>query len=258
MGTPIRNLAPGKEIERTLQFINYAMDQARAPYWLCFGGLYAIIKNNGVIPDADFDICTYANEDWKKIAKCFESSGGGYTMTHAILDDVSGNALHCAFDSSQGYPHVCVSFWHESAGYRFYCHDSKGEVRSGAAVPPSGYWFKGMPSGLVANEKENFKMVEWPGIPQNTKVRVPRRAGAVLDYLYPFWEFRIQKYEVYHNQVVPEKMVSYHKGGAISPYEVHVNSMRQFEDSTHMTLELGKSKIEYSKYLKEIDLLKKG
>jgi hypothetical protein len=46
-------LKPGQTLENTIRIINEAFHYSSIPYWLCFGGLWALIKNEGVIPDGD-------------------------------------------------------------------------------------------------------------------------------------------------------------------------------------------------------------
>lgn len=239
-------LQPGKGIETAVKIINMAMGYAKVQYWLCFGGLWGLIMNKGVIPDGDLDICVLYGEDYKRIQKSFSSCPGGYTMAHAMLDDTDrSKALHCSFNSSQGFPHICLSFWYLHKGIRYYCHDQNFEVH-GEGVPPSGYWFKGVPESAIGETR----LVEWPGINQMAKISVPRLPGAILDHLYPDWAYRKQRYEVKRNQVQEDKMVSYHKGGAVSPYRVHVQSMAQFRDEKYIGKELGNSRREYEALLK--------
>jgi len=232
---------PGRDIEIALRVINRAMNYAGIPYWLCFGGLWALIKNNGIIPDGDFDICTYYGMDYKRVQKSFEGAPGQYVMNKALVDDTDPTkALYCSFSSAEGLPHICLSFWYLHKGIRYYCHDQHHEVE-GEGIPRSGYVFRGVPAESVEDKPENFKMVEWPGINQQTKVRVPRFPGVILDNLYPDWAFKKQHYEVKPGVIIEEKMMSYHKGGAVSPYVVAVKSMRDFSNDTYYNLELEKS-----------------
>jgi hypothetical protein len=233
-------LGPGKQMENTLRIINQAMNYSGSKYWLCFGGLWGLIQNNGVIPDGDFDLCTYYGEDYERIAKAFEGSPGQYKMSKALISDTEGKALYCSFGSTAGYPHICLSFWYLHKGIRYYCHDQHHEVE-GVGVPKSGYFFRGVPAYSVDPEEDNFRMVEWPGVHQTAKIRVPRQSGVILDHLYPDWAYRTQKYEVKTGTVDESRMASYHKGGAISPYAVHKMSMRDWENELHTKDELSKS-----------------
>ena len=105
-------------------------------------------------------------------------------------------------------------------------------------MPKSGYWFRGVPAHCISE----LKMVEWPGIPQTAKIWVPRYPGAMLDNMYPDWAYKIQKYNIGKAyQVNKDKLDSYHHGGATSPYEVHVNSMKQWADSRYIKDQLTES-----------------
>jgi hypothetical protein len=158
-------------------------------------------------------------------------------MSKALLSDTDQKPLYCSFGSEAGYPHICLSFWYEHKGIAYYCHDQKHEVE-GIGVPKSGYWFRGVPISCISE----FKMVEWPGIPQTAKIRVPRFPGIMLDSMYPDWAYKIQKYNIGKgNKVIDEKMDSYYHGGACSPYEVHVTSMRQWQDEKYINEQLSES-----------------
>lgn len=235
-------LGPGRNLEIALRIIPQAFNYATVPYWLCFGGLWALIRNNGVIPDGDFDLCTYYGHDFRRIEKAFRGVPGRYVMTKAIVDDTNQDkALYCAYSSQEGYPHICLSFWYLHNGIRYYCHDQHHEVE-GVGVPKSGYFFRGIPAYAVDDIPNNFRTVEWPGVNQQFKIRVPRAAVVILDNLYPDWAYKKQHYEVKPGVIQEDKMVSYHRGGAISPYAVHVQSMNTWKNEGHVKQELEKSK----------------
>ena len=241
-------LEPCKKLESAISVINQVMNYSQAKYWLSFGALYGLIRNNGVIPDSDLDICVNYGTDHNKIVKAFSGSPGRYNCTKVLLSDTDRtHALYAAFSSAAGYPHICLSFWYEHDGIAYYCHDQKKEVE-GEGVPAAGYFFKGVPVECI----QEFKMVEWPGIPQMTKIRVPRFPGRMLDNMYPDWAYRIQKYNVENYRVNEEKLDSYHKAGATSPYEIHVTSMAQFKDSRYIKDQLSKSRLRWDAKLKSM------
>jgi hypothetical protein len=139
-----------------------------------------------------------------------------------------------------------LSFWYEHNGIRYYCHDNAGEIK-GEMVPPSGYWFKGVVSEFV----KDFVMVEWPGINQQYKIRVPIYSGMVLDSMYPMWAFRKQRYEIRKNNVEMDKTASYHEGGATSPFRVHVKSMSEFINGAGIKSQLVESEKVWNKQFKD-------
>lgn len=233
-------LEPSQKLENTIKIINSAFNFAGVKYWLCFGGLWGLIRNNGIIPDDDIDLCVLYGEDHNRIAKAFSGTPGRYSMTKVMLNDTDKNrAVYCAFNSEAGYPHICLSFWYKHNDIRYYCHDQHREV-VGIGTPSSGYYFRGVPAYAV--EGDVFRMVEWPGIQQATKIRVPRFPGVILDNMYPDWGYMKQRYEIKKNDVNQEKMASYHKGGAISPYAIHVSSMGEFLNEKYVQKELLESK----------------
>jgi hypothetical protein len=243
-------LKPGQTLENTIRIINEAFHYSSIPYWLCFGGLWALIKNEGVIPDGDLDLCTYYGADYEKIIKAIENGPGNYRLSKCMMSNLEDKAVYCSFDSTQGFPHICLSFWYEYDRYRYYCHDTYNEV-NGKGVPPSGYVFRGVPAWTVDPKPENFIESEWPGINQAHKIRVPRFAGSILDNMYPSWAYQKQRYEIRLNQVDHARMASYHKGGAVSSHEVHIKSMDDFNNRQLIADELEKSKVKWKEALKK-------
>jgi len=221
------------------------------PYWLSFGGLWGLIKNKGVVPDEDLDLCTFYGVDWKRIEKCFASYG--YIMNRAMCNDSdTGNLIYAHFRSENNGPSLCLSFWYLHEGIRYYCHDQHREVNSGIGVPKSGYFFKGIPSDIISSE-DDLRLVEWPGIEGCYKISVPHRPGALLDYTYPDWAYVKQKYVVGNkHEVKEEKCVSVWKHGAFSRYMVHVNSMSQFKDKNLISKQLEESNRKYYVTLKSL------
>ena len=240
-------LRPGPAIRDTLRDVSQSFESAGMKYWLCFGGLFAMIKNDGVIPDADFDFCTTYGQDQDRLIRAMEARG--YKATKVLLNDADETkALYVGF-GKKGSPHVCVSFWYQFEGILYYCHDQKNEVQ-GRMAPKSGYWFKGIPANLLQDDM--FKLVEWPGLDQDFKVRVPMFAGTVLDYCYPCWAYSRQRYQVSMGKAVPEKMQSVYQGHAVSPYMLHLESMMEWEDPEYIQSELKKGKAQWEKQLKEL------
>lgn len=239
-------LGPSKELEQTIRTINEVFGSAHEQYWLCFGGLWGLVMNSGVIPDGDLDLCTYYGVNRDRIEKCFKSHG--YVMSKAILDDVTGKTLYCGFNGA-GLPHICLSFWYQSNGYRWYCHDENKDL-NGPGVPASGYTFKGIPEDLV-DISEKFRLVEWPGISGKYKIRVPRFPGAILDCLYEDWAYRKQRYTPKDYQIIEEKCVSYHQGGVSVPQiKIHINSMAEWNNTAEISNKIAESKLKHRTYLK--------
>lgn len=239
-------LQPSQLLENTIKVINSSFGYAKMRYWLSFGGLYGIVRNRGIIPDGDLDLCTLHGQPFEKIQKFFAASPARYGMSKALLSDITNMPLYCSFGSESGYPHICLSFWYEHEGIAYYCHDQHHEVE-GVGVPKSGYWFRGVPISCISE----LKMVEWPGCAQNCKISVPRFPGTMLDNMYPDWAFKIQKYNIGKNHAVDDdKMESYYKGGACSPYEVHVESMKQWSDKKYIDDQLKQSSVKWKVKLK--------
>ena len=222
---------PSQALENTIRMIHKAMAYAGMgrKYWVSFGALWGLVKNNGVIPDGDIDICVPYGEDWTRVRKAF--AGCGYTMTHCMVSDREPDkALHMGFNRP-GLLHICLSFWYKWGDYRFYAHDNAHEI-SGVGSPSAGYYFKGMPAWIVDDERM-FKMAEWPGIQQKFKIRVPLFAGSMLDNLYPCWGFVKQKYNVdAKHRIDEEHTASIHKGGVATRYSAHIQSMADWNNET--------------------------
>ena len=247
-------LKPSKELERGLDDIHQAFSGVM--YWHCFGGLYAICNNGGVVPDGDLDACVMYGTDWKRIARAFESRG--WTRGKVVLDDRNnGNAVFMGVERRDIGIYLCISFWYRWNEFFFWCHDEKMEVAPNEIGTPSGYWFKGCPARLLDSESK-FIMVEWPGISQRVRVRVPLLSGELLDLMYPGWPYRLQRYNVENNQYEPEKTISindpiYQRGGinvhAISPYRVHIKSMADWSDEAAIRKQLDESRQGFDKGL---------
>ncbi len=243
-------IQPSQVLENTIRIINQAMNYAGMRYWLCFGGLWGLVQNNGIVPDGDLDLCTYYGQDHERIVRSFMMGPGRYKASHIMTDESGSKALHIGFHSEAGFPHLCLSFWVLHRDKRYYCHDQHKDLNG--TVPASGYYFRGLPAYAVEDNEDNFRLVEWPGINQTAQIRVPRFPGVVLDHLYPDWPYRKQRYEVKTGKINEEKMASYHKGGAYSPYSIHVNRLSDFNNDRLIDEELRKSKIEWQKKIKAV------
>jgi hypothetical protein len=249
----MRNLPPGPLIERTIKDINEMFQKIN--HWTCFGALYGLIRNRGVIPDGDFDVCCHYGTDWKEIAARAEKRG--YTVKKTMVDDQDNRrALFMGLFKEDMY--ICVSFWYTFKDLSFWCHDQSQEVISGVGTPKTGYYFKGCPKEFVDNDSK-FIRVEWPGIEQRTTIRVPIFAGTILDLCYPAWPYLKQRYVPSGYRFDESKCVSindptYCKGvaeRAFSMYRVKVNSMSEFNDTSKINKQLGENRMEWFEALKK-------
>jgi len=251
---PDRSIPPGPITENMIKVIDSSFNRAKMPYFLSFGGLYAIMGNNGVIPDGDLDVCTYYGQDHHALEKAFASVG--YEMSKCIIDDVTGLALHCGFNPKRWDGknlHVCVMFMFPHGDQFYWCHDSKHEL-SGVGVPTSGYYFKGVEAWYIENLESLFRMVEWPGISQKHKIRAPLFSGRFLDECYPLWGFKNQKFSIPRPGIVPKdgRLVSFHQGGAKTLYSLNVTSMKEFKDEDNILHQLNESEKAYWKYVESL------
>ena len=228
-------LMPGPMIRDTVNTVTSALSGIE--HWLGFGGLFGIVKNFGIIPDADFDFCVFYKANWEDIVRKMELRG--YRCSRVLLNDIDRKyALYAGFNRP-GYPHVCLSFWYHSHDAYWYCHDQKHEV-SGVGVP-SGYWFKGIPDSMIGPGM--FFMAEWPGISQTFKVNVPIFAGSILDHCYPCWAYNKQRFNISGSKTVDlSKMGAVRAGHAVSPLMVQVDSMKRWKDDRYISLEMEKGR----------------
>lgn len=236
---------PGPVIQNVCRDVELAMSGIEC--WLGFGGLFGIVKNFGIIPDADFDFCVFYGTDWHSVVDRMASKG--YSMSRVLLDDTNPKmALYAGFNKP-GSPHVCISFWYQWENTYWYCHDQKHEVK-GAGVP-SGYWFKGIPSTFIGPGM--FFKAEWPGIEQTFKVNVPIFAGSILDYCYPCWAYNKQRYVIGNSKTVDvSRLGAVRAGHAVSPLMVHMKSMEQWLDEKYIDQEIGKGRTEWEKEVKRV------
>lgn len=249
-------VGPSDELERTFNLLIHSFRVSGIPWWLNFGALWGYVKNNGVIPDHDLDIQTYYGKPWKRIKTVLE--GRGYTMTRAMLNDVDrGNAVYMAFNHPK-FLHLCITFVYPSHGIYWYCHDNHFTV-DGVGIPKIGYFFKGFPERLVKPGTLPLVDVEWPGISQQIKIPVPFDSGAMLGLLYPAWFTKKQRYNVdSKHTVIEEKMVSIHKGGAISEYMVHLDSMADFDNAVKYQKAFDEGTRNYNIHLKNMKVRRHG
>lgn len=248
---------PSLELENTIKVINSCFQVPPTKYWLGFGAAWSLIMNGGVIPDHDLDIQTYyEGQDWQRIRKQFESRG--YTMTRAMVNDVEPDKVVYMAFSHPKFLHICLTFVYLAHGIRWYCHDNHFTIPAGTVGKPTiGYFFKGYPDYVLhfpgMPDDNPFIKAEWPGISQTTKISVLRCPGAMMDFLYPAWAFHRQRYNIdAKHTVIPEKMVSIHKGGAISPYMVHLQSMGDFANESKYRSALAEGQRNFKIHLKTV------
>lgn len=256
-------LKPCKQLEQILRKIEWVFTlQVRIPYWIHFGGLLAIIKKDGVIPDGDIDLCTYYenNQHARKIIDLFCSQG--YKLKKVLLNDTNQNEiLYCGFDwgkpqtteqyiSEKFYPHICLSFWYPHNNTRYYCHDQNNDIPAGTeGVPKSGYYFKGFPAEYV--QEKYLKTVEWPGICAKTKISVP--IFPCLSKMYPGWGYNQQRYYINKkNEVDKTKMRDLWRETATSEQMVHVASMRDWENQGLIENELSAGRVRWEKKIDQL------
>ena len=250
-------LKPGPELEKAFIAINNTFKQVGGRYWHCFGGLWGLACNQGIIPDGDLDICAFYPTDWEHLANAF--AGQGFERSKVLLDDQTGKALFMGVENKNLGIYICISFWYRWREYYFWCHDEKQDLQpKEIGSPKSGYFFKGCPSRLLDHDSK-FMEVEWPGISGRTRVSVPMLSGEILDICYPGWPYRIQRYDPQQYQYQFDKTVSvndpiYNKGvniHAISPYRVEVQSMKCFEDETKIRRLIDDSRCKYETMLQK-------
>jgi hypothetical protein len=253
------SLKPCEQLKRSIQTINYVFDSIKIPYWLSFGGLIALVRKNGEIPDGDLDICChYKNSDkHKKIIAMFESRG--YKLSKALQNDIDKEKiLYCGFNYSNNdnkstkeefFPHICLSFWYPHNSIAYWCHDQNKEVH-GYGVPASGFYFKGLPTECI--EEDKLKKVEWPGLSGDIKISAPMMPGTMLDHMYPCWAYNKQKYIPKPGEIHEDKMEDLCKTGATSPYMIHVKSMTEFNNDELILKKLAEAKIIYDAKIKVI------
>lgn len=241
---------PGLRLEKTLRAIESVMSMAATQYWVCFGGLYAIVKNNGIIPDNDIDICCRFGSDWKKIVKFFGQNN--YQLSKGVQCDIDKNqVMYLGFNEKRGDPvhglHICLSFWYEAREKLWWCHDTKNDIKASLGnieVPKSGYYFKGLPKEVLTSP-DSFCRAEWPGIQGGTKVTVPLDTGTVLDHCYIMWQFKKQQYRPVEGKVQEDKLESIYHGGACSRYQAHLASVGDFASDKKYDEALKKGSQEY-------------
>jgi len=239
-----RAIAPGPAIDTMIRVLN---DVFKDRYFLAFGALYGLIRNEGTIPDGDIDVCTYYGSDIAPIEAAFKRKG--YHLSKCILSDTDGLPVYAGFNPNRWdgkHLHVCVLFMVECRGIYFWGHDRAQEME-GTGVPER-FYLNAVDADHLEPHDHNFRMVEWPGIKQVNKVRIPLCSGRFLDDCYPLWHSRCQKYNIPHSGAVNSggRTTCYHRGGAYTKYRVDVKSIKDLD-----TVEFDQDT--YFKYVKSLD-----
>jgi hypothetical protein len=229
-------LKPGKLIEQTIGEIEGIFEEIT--HWTCFGALWGLIRNEGTIPDGDLDVCVHYGASWKEISD--KAAKYGYETKKVVVNDIDKDkALFMGLIKNEMY--ICLSFWYPFKDFLFWCHDQDNEVKNGVGIV-SHYFFKGAPKWLF----KSFVDVEWPGIRQDIKIRVPVMAGSILDLCYPRWfdlrqRYVIQNYTYQRDKCISVNDPAYIKGSperATSRYTLNLNSMKEFENTEKINKQL--------------------
>jgi hypothetical protein len=86
------------------------------------------------------------------------------------------------------------------------------------------------------------------------KIRVPRFPDAMaFRWMYPDWAYQIQRFNIdpARREVDHQRMMSYHRGMAVSPYQVHVKSMSEWMNHGKIDKMLEQSEAEWNERLRK-------
>ena len=177
-----------KTYERMIRVVGKAM--GRTKWWVCFGNVLHLVRDNNVKNDKDMDIgIFYEDMDLALLERSFNK--WGFRLKQRIINDVDGKCFYACFKSND-YPPLDVFAWYKWGKYRFHTYDTMFEKNS----VPSKYVFKGiedrlMPTLGVRNLQDPNIFMSHFGTKDDIlsfdKIPVPMSYGACLDRWYPDW-----------------------------------------------------------------------
>lgn len=206
-----------QNLQRSANIIKHTFDRLRfgnehLKWFLCFGGLLALVRDNGLLKGKDgkvregedIDIgCLFEEINFQnnvpQLINGFERMN--YKLKKKVVTDTDGKLIYCSFISPVlNLPDVCVFAWILSKdGNRYHTYDIKFEGREVL----SEYTMKGVPAWCFD------KVIRWYSKEANREINIPVKYGTLLDYWYPMW-------------IKPAE------GQSETPYKKTIKSFREF------------------------------
>jgi len=206
-----------KSFNKTIKTVGYLLEKSRAKYFLCFGSLLGIIRDDGVVEgdtDIDIGVMYEDHENNRKLANVFNRYN--YKLTKKIIHDVDKKPLYMCFEHVT-MPCIDIFFFIEHQGVRWHTYDTMAERKE----IPSKYIFKGLPAKCLKKvKKKRFGTRGKPLL--DRPVGVPAAYGGCLDSWYPDYK-------------TPRK------GCSEAQYMIKSNSCKVFNNKKLVLSEMAKS-----------------
>jgi len=173
-----------KNLDKSMIFTYQVMSVMRAKWFVCFGTLLGLIRDNGVVKgDDDIDIGMYyedltknGGDGYRRLVLLFKK--WGYKIKHeirprGIIPDIPLN-IHF---THKELPDLDIFAWYKYKKIRYHTYD----VDHTKEVKPKEYTLK----GVMAEWLDETIMMKFPFL--SKQIGVPLRYGTLLDEWYPNW-----------------------------------------------------------------------
>lgn len=193
---------PEKEaLLKTATTITCTLNSLETKWFVCFGTLLALVRDNKFNLQQDIDIGVVGN-----IRDVYNTLNQTYNCTYAMLDDHTKLPI-CAHYTGNGLSAILdVFFWQKFEGHYWHSFDINHDNKP----IPDNYDFRGVPAHCFNTPPEMIKYFRddtlrygnamnqdgtWnhavPGLEADCiDVRLPYKYGELLDIWYPDWATR--------------------------------------------------------------------
>lgn len=224
-----------QQLDRVLNVITAVMNLTGKTWFLSFGSLLNIVRDNGAL-NQDIDLsCFY--ED-KHSLSFFENNLLQYNFKITETVTFDGAPLKITIRPEEGglygSVNIDVFFWFGAGDYYYHTYNiNRKEKLQNGNLPT--YICKGTPKTFFA--KNNCFQYQWPGT--RKIVNIPLLYGTLLDYWYPNW-------------IVPQDQFG-EDSTSMTQAKVEVQSISDLMDRPmNFGGQVHKSKQEYAKYISRI------
>ena len=171
-------------LEKSLKHFSFVMKYIKAPWFVCFGTLLGLVRDNGLIKgDKDIDIGMFyedligpKGDTYLRLIKGFEKIG--YKLGGIITTDVMPFVPLNMYFNHKDLPTIDVFAWVKDGDIRYHTYDTKQERKK----IPSEYVLKGVKDVWL----KDIERIRFPFM--KIDVNIPRKYGTLLDEWYPNWK----------------------------------------------------------------------
>jgi len=188
------------QLDSSIILVERIFSMLRTTYFVCFGALLGIIRDDGVltgdngnpVSTEDLDIgVMFEDVDERRLVSSFRKFG--YDLYKVFRSDIDNKPLHMAF-VKKGDPTIDIFSWVLHGGFRYHTYDIN---REGCEIPKNGYVFKGVPHNWLISctdwqlrtlpQMKGERPIDMKVSGIKSKVKIPVQYGHCLDEWYPNW-----------------------------------------------------------------------